>query len=209
MINLHYLNRYNKLISHYKTNFVEGYNETHHILPKCLGGSDEIENLVLLPSRAHFICHYLLHKAYPSDNRLALAFSMMTVNNSYQKRSSKLYEKAKLTRSAALKNVPRPEWVKEKLRKPKLNKENYKKPKSEEHRKNIGKALKGRNNYWQHKVIESEGFKAYQAKRKETAQKNKEWHRKNFLQLQVTRKVYYLLFPEISEVTLKRYLRGL
>ena len=209
MPNLHYLNRYEKLIEIYKTRIVEGYNEKHHILPKCLGGSDDPKNLVLLPSRAHFICHYLLYKAYPDNNKLALAFSMMSVNNPYQRRSSRLYEKAKLVRSLALRNVPRPEWVKEKLRKPKLNKENYKKPKSEEHRKNISKALKGRSNHWQHKVISSEGFKQQQKKRTEDKNERRTFHRNNFLSLSVTRNQYYLLYPELSAVTLKRYLRGL
>jgi hypothetical protein len=31
------------------------YYENHHILPKCLGGSDEKENLVLLTAREHYV----------------------------------------------------------------------------------------------------------------------------------------------------------
>lgn len=209
MINLHYLKRYDKLINFYKNKLIEGYNEKHHIIPKCLGGSDDLENLILIPARVHFICHYLLYKAYPNNNKLALAFSMMTVNNPYQKRNSKLYEKAKLARSLALKNIPRPEWVKEKLRKPKSNTENYKKPKSEKHKKNIGIALKGRKCDWQHKTIESDGYKKYQKQRSE-GRKNKElFHRENFSKMNITRKEYYSLFPDLSNVTLKRYLRGL
>lgn len=62
-----YLNRYNRFVESYKRNLIikDGYYEKHHIVPKCLGGTDDIENLVLLPARAHFIAHALLHKAHP------------------------------------------------------------------------------------------------------------------------------------------------
>ncbi len=36
------------------------YYERHHILPKCLGGENDKENLVLLTGKEHFICHKLL-----------------------------------------------------------------------------------------------------------------------------------------------------
>lgn len=49
----------------------------------------------------------------------------------------------------------------------------------------------------------------FQKKRKEKTEINKEFHRINFLQLQISRKEYYLLYPETSKITLKRYLRGL
>ena len=40
------------------------YLEIHHILPRCMNGSNDIENLVNLPAKAHFICHLLLPKIY-------------------------------------------------------------------------------------------------------------------------------------------------
>jgi len=40
----------------------DGYRETHHIIPKSLGGSDDKENLVNLTAREHFIAHRLLTK---------------------------------------------------------------------------------------------------------------------------------------------------
>ena len=42
-----------------KENFVSQYYENHHIIPKCLGGSDKNENRVLLTAREHFVCHKL------------------------------------------------------------------------------------------------------------------------------------------------------
>lgn len=39
---------------------LRGYIEDHHIIPKCLGGSDTINNKVWLTAEEHFICHQLL-----------------------------------------------------------------------------------------------------------------------------------------------------
>ena len=33
------------------------YYESHHIVPKCISGSDDSNNKVLLTAREHFICH--------------------------------------------------------------------------------------------------------------------------------------------------------
>lgn len=52
------------------------YYERHHKIPKCIGGSDDKENLVLLTAKEHFICHHLLTKMYP-DNKLKFAFWAM------------------------------------------------------------------------------------------------------------------------------------
>ena len=53
--NLLYVSRYNKFIQHFKTSKLleEGYYEKHHILPKCLGGTDHVDNLILLLSLIH------------------------------------------------------------------------------------------------------------------------------------------------------------
>ena len=47
--------------------------EEHHILPRCLGGTDSKENLVLLTIREHFKAHVLLSEAYPDNEKLAAA----------------------------------------------------------------------------------------------------------------------------------------
>jgi hypothetical protein len=140
-----YLCRYYKLINHYKTVMVNGHYEKHHIIPKCMGGTDDIENLILLPTRVHFIAHYLLHKSYPNNKKLSHAFAMMGVCNKFQNRkvNSYLYEQSKIARSSALLGVPRTELTKSKMRKPKSNKDNYKKPKSFAHSQKISESLKG------------------------------------------------------------------
>lgn len=43
-----------------------GYVERHHILPRCMGGGDDISNLVRLTPEDHFFAHLVLAKAYES-----------------------------------------------------------------------------------------------------------------------------------------------
>lgn len=62
------------------------YLENHHINPKCLNGTNDKINLVLLTGREHFIVHKLLTKIYPDNRKLALAFHKMA----FSKR--KIYE---------------------------------------------------------------------------------------------------------------------
>lgn len=72
----------------------------HHIVPKCLGGSDEPSNLVVLSGREHFLAHYLLTKIYPDNRLIVEAFLTMARANKFQKRyiNSRLYEALKKKR---------------------------------------------------------------------------------------------------------------
>lgn len=49
------------------------YTETHHILPRCIGGVDDKSNLVLLSAREHAIAHVLLAKIHPDNYGLVQA----------------------------------------------------------------------------------------------------------------------------------------
>lgn len=55
---------YKRLVEYRKENAPTGYTETHHILPRSLGGTDEKANLVVLTAREHFMAHLLLTKLY-------------------------------------------------------------------------------------------------------------------------------------------------
>lgn len=57
---------------------LEGYHEKHHIIPKCLGGTNDNDNLVLLTGREHCICHYLLWKSNKTNINLMYSFNAMT-----------------------------------------------------------------------------------------------------------------------------------
>jgi hypothetical protein len=54
------------------------YYEDHHIIPKCLSGTDDKSNKVLLTSKEHYICHKLLTYIYKGDSKIVYAFFRMT-----------------------------------------------------------------------------------------------------------------------------------
>lgn len=83
-MNAHYKNRYYKFIEHIKNLGVRNlneYTEVHHILPKCLNGTDDPENLIRLTLPEHFLAHWLLWKMYPNYLPIASAFLQMNNKN--------------------------------------------------------------------------------------------------------------------------------
>ena len=70
-----------------------GYVEKHHILPRCLGGTNDKENLIELYPEEHYLAHLLLCKIYPGNQKLLYAAMNMTtgsmINNG--KRNNKVY----------------------------------------------------------------------------------------------------------------------
>jgi hypothetical protein len=86
---MNYQRIYDQIIDRAKQRELGGYKESHHILPKCLGGSNSKENLVELTAREHFICHWILYRIYPKSTKLALAFKMIsTMKSKIQSRYS-------------------------------------------------------------------------------------------------------------------------
>ena len=53
------------------------YHEKHHIVPKCLGGTDDCNNLIDLFAKEHFIAHKLLAEENPDNPKLVYAWWMM------------------------------------------------------------------------------------------------------------------------------------
>lgn len=74
-----YQKTYQDLISKAKTRIFEDdeYFERHHIVPRCIGGSNDKNNLVDLTPEEHLIAHLLLIKIYPNDPKLIYAANMM------------------------------------------------------------------------------------------------------------------------------------
>lgn len=99
---MNYKKNYSEYIAAVKSSgrILDGYKETHHILPRCLGGDDSSDNLVELTAREHFLAHYLLAKIYPGNIKIIMAFLAMCRVNSWQKRyvNSRLYEALKIKR---------------------------------------------------------------------------------------------------------------
>lgn len=127
----------------------EEYSERHHIIPRCLGGSDEPVNLVHLTAREHYVAHQLLVKMNPGHRKLAFAALTMTVTPHGHRQNNRTYAWVKKRfadsqRGAA--NVVHREDVKAKLRVPKSeeHKDKLRKPKSAEHVRKIREAHLGK-----------------------------------------------------------------
>lgn len=105
------------------------YYERHHIIPRCCGGTNDKDNLVLLTAREHFIVHKLLHFIDPENNLLFFAYRRMTIKSKFNKRkfliSSHEYAEIRNKFSTFISKVNQ-------------------QPLSEKHKKNISNALTGK-----------------------------------------------------------------
>jgi hypothetical protein len=54
-----------------------GYFERHHIVPRCLGGSNKKENIARLTAEEHYVAHQLLAKIHHGSAALVAAATMM------------------------------------------------------------------------------------------------------------------------------------
>lgn len=138
------------------------YHETHHIVPKCIGGTNDEENLIDLLGREHFETHRLLALENPENDKLIYAWWNMSHMNKANQRDYEItaeeYEEAKKQFGRlASKNAKQyvgtknPNFGNHKLsgennpmygKRGKLS-PHYGKQKSEEHKRKIGLAHKG------------------------------------------------------------------
>lgn len=87
---MNYKRHYESLIERARKRLLSGYVEVHHVLPRCLGGPDDADNLVQLTPEEHYVAHQLLHKMHPHSSSLAYALIVM-LGNPYGQRTNKLY----------------------------------------------------------------------------------------------------------------------
>lgn len=93
---MNYEKIYNSLIDkRIKEKSKEDYTETHHILPKSMGGDNTISNLVVLSAREHFIAHYLLWKIYKTKE-MGFALHAMRMSKGLKKLNARQYELLRL-----------------------------------------------------------------------------------------------------------------
>jgi hypothetical protein len=87
---MNYKKIYFKLIKNRKNNPLKDcYTETHHIIPRSLGGKNFKSNLIVLSAREHFIAHLLLSKMFSDKMKKAkmiMALAMMMVSSKNQNR---------------------------------------------------------------------------------------------------------------------------
>lgn len=90
-----------------------GYTETHHVIPRSLGGDNTKKNLVKLTAREHYVAHALLWKMKlpgVAGSKMAFAFNTfirkMHVNNEHSYNiSSRIYESFKIHYASILRST--------------------------------------------------------------------------------------------------------
>lgn len=88
---MNYQKIYNHLIERAKTRTLDQYKERHHIIPRCMEGTDNLDNLVDLTPEEHYVAHQLLVKIYPENSSLVYAAKMMCLNLLGNRSKNKLY----------------------------------------------------------------------------------------------------------------------
>jgi hypothetical protein len=125
---MNYKKIYNALIERAQNRTIDGYTEKHHIIPRCMDGTDDKENLVYLTPEEHYVAHQLLVKMHPEVDKLVFALVVMSGKNPT---TNKLFgwHRRKLSETQRRLHLGM-----------KLG------PQSEEHRKAIGDANRGEKN---------------------------------------------------------------
>ena len=88
------------------------YYEKHHILPRCLGGKNDAENLVLLTAKEHFVCHKLLTHIFPGNRKIIFAFHRICYSKNMRIASPRDYEYCRLLVSIAMSGANHPMYHK-------------------------------------------------------------------------------------------------
>ena len=118
------------------------YHERHHILPKCMGGSDDADNLIDLYAREHYEAHKLLALENPKNEKLVFAWWIMSTKSSNTggryDLTAEEYEEAKMVLSEAQSRTKKEQFS---------NKENHPmfgKKHSDESKEKMRKAKQGK-----------------------------------------------------------------
>jgi hypothetical protein len=87
---LNYARIYSEFIANRRAteNAQTSFTELHHVLPRCLGGTDSASNLIALKPEDHLFAHLLLAKIY-REARLWYAVIMMVGKEKYRGRKAR------------------------------------------------------------------------------------------------------------------------
>lgn len=136
LFEMNYNKKYNQLIEkarlENRSKNQDIYYENHHIIPKCMDGSDNKYNLILLTAKEHFVAHHLLTKIH--GGKMWTAFWMMCTIRTEQRNykvTASVYENAKCFMSKRKRSQT--PWIKGR---------NH----SEESKRKLSKSLKGNKN---------------------------------------------------------------
>lgn len=123
------------------------YYETHHIIPKCMGGEDDKKNLVVLLPKEHYILHLLLCKMTTGSDKhkminalIRMQFSKSHKQERYTSRSYSLIRKFIADKNSAnFRGIPKSVETKHRISQARKGMKF-----SESHKRNISKAVRAR-----------------------------------------------------------------
>jgi hypothetical protein len=77
---------YKIIVSAQERNYTKTLNDgyqTHHIIPRCFGGTDDATNLVVLTYKEHRVCHRLLINMTANDSKYKMMYAYKLFNKHY------------------------------------------------------------------------------------------------------------------------------
>ena len=69
---MNYQKIHDQIINLAKIRVISIITEKHHIIPKCMGGTNDVANIVKLTPKEHFIIHKLLCEIYNQFNKIEI-----------------------------------------------------------------------------------------------------------------------------------------
>ena len=139
---------YSDLMSTRKTRILPKsvYAERHHIIPRCLGGTDDADNIVRLLTKEHFIAHLLLARIHSGKDGMRMVHAlrrMLTGNQSHRYiPNSRTYQTIRTLSMEKCSGENNPMWGKTGENHPSYGK--HEQIYTEEFRKKVGEKSKGR-----------------------------------------------------------------
>lgn len=113
-----YYKTYVRLIESRRLMKRDGYLEAHHIIPRSLGGSNEISNVINLTAREHLITHLLLPRFLLGSEKWKMCFALNFLVHGNKKHrkialTARQYQYVKEQTTLANKSYPRPSMTAE------------------------------------------------------------------------------------------------
>jgi hypothetical protein len=144
---MNYAKHYDALTTRAAGRRLEGYFERHHVVPRCMGGSNAKTNIVRLTAEEHFVAHKLLVRMYPSHRGLLWAAVSMTNGSGKQaaRQGNKLYGWLRRDFAAAMSEQAKVRTYSPETRaKMSAPRKNWKPHFSDEHRARLSAASRGK-----------------------------------------------------------------
>jgi len=108
---MNYSAHYDRLILRARSRILVGYRECHHVIPRCMGGTNSAANIVRLTPEEHYVAHQLLVKMHPGSRKLAHAPMLLSKRCTGNKAFGWLRRRLALSK----RGVPRSSQTKAKL----------------------------------------------------------------------------------------------